>query len=277
VSARPQPLELLWEEPGLPAFELPPELAEHYGGTLGFEEPRLVTNFVASVDGVVAIPSLPRSIRIIGGDSDRFVMALLRACADVVLIGAGTLRASPGSTWTAARAYPRQEPQLAELRRRLGRPERAELAVLSAGGSLDPGHPALAERALVLTTEQGVANLEGRTPAGCRLLNVGGEGTVDVTAAVAALRERGHRLILSEAGPHVFGSLLAAGLVDELFLTLAPLLAGRTSQGGRLGLIEEMSLLPLDRVEGRLLGVRRSGSELFLRYELARTGRAPAR
>ncbi|MGZ4397853.1 MAG: dihydrofolate reductase family protein [Gaiellaceae bacterium] len=272
MSREPAPLELLWEESGLPSFDLPRGLADRYGGSLGFERPRLVTNFVASVDGVVAIPALPRSIRIIGGgsDSDRFVMALLRACADVVLVGAGTLRASPASTWTAAGAYPDLAPELAELRRRRGLPEHAELAVLSASGSLDPEHPALAEHALVLTTERGAKTLRRRLPQACEIVVLHGEEAIDVTAAVQLLREREHELILSEAGPHVFGSLLAADLVDELFLTLAPLLAGRSSQGGRLGLVEEMSLLPLKRVEGRLLGVRRAGAELFLRYELGR-------
>jgi riboflavin biosynthesis pyrimidine reductase len=278
VSARSDHLELLWEEPGLPAFGLPAPLAERYGGTLGFAEPCLVANFVASVDGVVAIPSLPRSIGMIGGgsDSDRFVMALLRACADAVLIGSGTLRASPGSTWTAGRAYPAFEAELAELRRRLGRPERAELAILSASGRLDPRHPALAERALVLTTERGAASLAGRLPAGCELVTLPGREAVDAAAAIGFLRRRGHTLVLSEAGPHVFGSLLSAGLVDELFLTMAPVVAGRSGQSGRLGLVEEMSLLPLSRIETRLLAVRRAGDQLFLRYALVRPRPKPA-
>ena len=52
-------MELLFEAPGLPAFELPEELAAVYGGSLGFEEPRVFANFVSTLDGVVAIPSLP--------------------------------------------------------------------------------------------------------------------------------------------------------------------------------------------------------------------------
>ena len=77
-------------------------------------------------------------------------------------------------------------------------------------------------------------------------------------------------LILSEAGPHVFGSLLRAGLVDELFLTVSPLLAGRSGVSVRLGLVEGVDLLPTATVDARLLSARRSDSHLFLRYELRR-------
>ena len=69
-------------------------------------------------------------------------------------------------------------------------------------------------------------------------------------------------------GPTLFGSLLDAGLVDELFLTLSPVLAGR-AEGDRLGLVERLELLPDRRVTGELASVRRHGSHLFLRYVTA--------
>jgi hypothetical protein len=103
-----QPLELLYKAPGLPEFELPAELAATYGGVPGFPEPRLYANFVASVDGAVAIPAELQSSHLIaaGSDGDRFVMGLLRACTDAVLVGPGTLHASPRTLWTAEHAYP---------------------------------------------------------------------------------------------------------------------------------------------------------------------------
>jgi riboflavin biosynthesis pyrimidine reductase len=58
--------------------------------------------------------------------------------------------------------------------------------------------------------------------------------------------------------------------VDELFLTLSPLLAGSAGHGSRFGLVEDVDLLPLN-VEGRLLSLRRHGGDLFLRYELKRS------
>ncbi len=69
-------LTVLYEAEGLPAYDLPDQLQAAYGGSLGFSEPRLVANFVASVDGVVALPEVPGSTRLISDDSsaDRFVL-----------------------------------------------------------------------------------------------------------------------------------------------------------------------------------------------------------
>jgi riboflavin biosynthesis pyrimidine reductase len=65
----------------------------------------------------------------------------------------------------------------------------------------------------------------------------------------------------------MFGSLVASRLVDELFLTVSPVLAGRAA-GARLGLVEGVELVPQTRVVGRLRSVRTHGSHLFLRYAL---------
>jgi len=86
---------------------------------------------------------------------------------------------------------------------------------------------------------------------------------------VAALHAEGYRSILTEGGPHLFGQLLAAGLIEQLFLTLSPALAGRQRSGTQIGLVEGTSLLPGIDIRGRLLSARRSGSHLFLRYDLA--------
>ncbi len=265
------PLQLLYEEAGLLDFDLPELLRDAYGGSLGFSGQVLFTNFVSTIDGVVSIPGTPRSNRLISDSSeaDRFVMGLLRACADVVLLSSGTLRGSPKAVWTAADAYPPAAPGLAELRRRLGRPPEPAVAVVTASGSIDPAPRALGAGGLVLTTERGASVLAGRVPTEVEIAVLPGEDQVDLTAAVELLRARGFEAILSESGPTVFGSLLAAGLVDELFLTVSPLLAGRPGADARLGLVEGVGLLPDEKVEGRLLGVRRHGAHLFLRYRLA--------
>jgi len=262
--------ELLYEESGLADTDLPEELRAAYGGTLGFAGPSLLTNFVSSLDGVVSIPGTPRSNQRIGdgSEADRFVMALLRACADVVLVGSGTLRGSPGALWTATDAYPPAGPAFAELRRRLALSAEPALAVVTGSGSIDPAHRALEEGALVLTTSRGAAALAGRLPACAELVALPGNGEVDLRAAVEALRARGFATILSEAGPTIHGALLDAGLVDELFLTVSPLLAGRPGDDVRLGLVEGVALLPGRRVAGRLRSVRRHGDHLFLRYGL---------
>jgi riboflavin biosynthesis pyrimidine reductase len=266
-----EPLEVLFEAPGLPSADLPAELAHLYGGTIGFAEPRLITNFVATVDGVVAIPSIPGSNALVAGDSesDRFVIGLLRAFADVVLVGAGTLAASPEGTWRPERVYPQAAVEFAELRRLLGKREQPEVAVVTGRGSIDPSHPVLASGAVVLTSTAGVERLRDAVPEATTLVSLGDAAALDPRRVVAALHERGASLVLSEAGPHTFGSLVEAGVVDELFLTVSPRLAGNRGDGSRLGLAEGVTLLP-PGVREHLLGVRRDGDYLFLRYELAR-------
>ena len=231
-------LELLYEPAGLPAFSLPQELAALYPGTLGFPEDCMYTNFVETLDGVVALPGIPASNRVIAdaSDADLFVMALLRACADAIVIGSHTLLASPKNRWTADAAYPDAAAGLTELRRTLGLTDPPDVVVLTRKRDLESA--ALGERLLVRD-------------------NVG--------EAIAELRERGRRRILCEGGPTLFGSVLAAGLVDELFLTLSPLVAGRG-----LSLVEGVELLPETRIAGTLAGVRRHGAHLFLRYALER-------
>jgi riboflavin biosynthesis pyrimidine reductase len=122
----------------------------------------------------------------------------------------------------------------------------------------------------VLTSERGAARLRGRLPRAATILAVGAETPVDPVAAVEALHQRGHELILSEGGPTAFGALAAAGLVDELFLTTSPLLAGRPAGSSRPGLVDHAAFLPATTVEARLLTLRSTASRLFARYRLPR-------
>ena len=266
-----EPLAHLFEAHHSAPVELPQVLEELYGGPLLLGERVVCANFVATVDGIVAIPSLLQSNKLISGgsDGDRFVMGLLRAVADVVLIGSGTLHGSPTGSWTPERAFPPAAVAFAELRHRLGLRETPDLAVVSGSGSLSQSHPALATGALVLTSEPGAARVGSRLTGRSEMVVLGDHPILDPGRIIGALRERGHRRILVEAGPRGFGALVAAGLVDELFLTVSPLLAGRTRTTGQLGLVESVDLLP-PGLETRLLGVRRHGAHLFLRYGLSR-------
>ena len=222
-----------------------------------------------TIDGLVAIPELDRSNALIADESegDRFVMGLLRAAAGAILIGSATLRSSPTGTWLPEKAYPAAADAFAELRRRLGRSATPEIAVLTAGGSLDVSHPLLERGAVILTTSAAAPALRASVPAASEVVAVSDGDRVDPAAAIAALRQRGHSLVLSEAGPNVFGSMLEAGLVDELFLTVSPLLGGHGS-AKRLSLVEGADLLPGTPVRGRLLSLRRQGEHLFVRYAL---------
>ena len=263
-------LERLFEDEGLPSFDLPDELARLYGGSLGFATPRLYANFVSTLDGVVAISSVANSNRIIaaGSEADRFLMGLLRAFAEVIVVGSGTLHGSPQGLWAPGGPHPPTREALLELRERLELPPEPEVAILTRSGSIDVDHPVFEKGALVLTTKWGKAVLGAKLPAASTVVALGED--LDLGEAVAWLRERGHARVLTEGGPTVFGAMVADGLVDELFLTVSPLLAGRARPDDRLQLIEEARLLPDAGVGGRLLSVRANGSHLFLRYELTR-------
>jgi riboflavin biosynthesis pyrimidine reductase len=264
-----EPFTVLAEDDDLPRWDVPEEIDRLYGA-LGLDEPCLVANFVESLDGIVAIPDLPRSHAVVADDSaaDKFLLALLRACADAVLVGSGTLLASPKGTWRADRVYPEAADAFSELRARRGLPEQPRVAIVTGGGSFDPTHPVLETGAIVLTTARAADDLRASVPPTSEVVAVGDGDLVDLGAAVAALRERGCSVIVSEGGPNIFGGLLAAGLVDEVFLTVSPLLAGR-SVAPRLGLVEGVELLPDTRISGRLRSVRTNGSHLFLRYALS--------
>jgi riboflavin biosynthesis pyrimidine reductase len=263
-----EPFTVLAEDEDLPRWDVPAEIDRLYGA-IGLDEPCVVANFVESLDGVVAVPGLPRSHALLGDESeaDSFVLALLRACADAIVVGSGTLLSSPKGTWRVDRAHPPAADAFAELRVRRGRPEQPLLVVVTAGGSFDAAHPALESGALVLTTEDAAPRLRAAVPEATEVVAVNAGGSVDLALAVDVLRERGCSVLLAEAGPSMFGSLLGSRLVDELFVTLSPLLAGR-DETERLGLVEGIELLPYTRVAGRLRSVRAHGSHLFLRYGL---------
>jgi riboflavin biosynthesis pyrimidine reductase len=92
------------------------------------------------------------------------------------------------------------------------------------------------------------------------------QAEIDPLLAVEVLRARGHELILCEGGPTLFAAFVAAGLVDELFLTLSPTLIGRPTGERRLSLLEQLA--PASGTTGTLLSLRRNDSHLFLRYRL---------
>lgn len=199
--------------------------------------------------------------------ADRFLMGLLRACADAVLVGAGTLRATPGHLWTPAHVFPPQAESFAALRRSLGRAAEPRLVVVTQSGDIDPNHVAIQHGALIITTSSGAAACRDRVPSSCEVVVPGGGEELDIAAAVGELRNRGHDVVLTEGGPHVMGQLIDKGLLDEAFLTISPVIAGRASER-RLGMVEGVELLPARGAWSRLLSVRRQGEYLFLRYGL---------
>lgn len=253
-------------------------LQQRYGGDLWIplrpHRPTLIANFVSTLDGVTsyATPEAAGGGEISGFfEPDRFVMGLLRSLADVVLIGAGTLRAAPDEAWTPRSVHPASAEVFTALRRGLGLRPEPLTAVVTASGDVDLEHPGLADPsvdALILTTDGGAAALHRRPiPHGVEIVVVGAEAPTPA-AVLDALAARGARLVLCEGGPHLFGQLLEAHLVDELFLTIAPQIAGRAADAPRLGLVEGTAFAVDAARWGRMTDLRRAANHLFTRYRL---------
>jgi riboflavin biosynthesis pyrimidine reductase len=199
-------------------------------------------------------------------EADRFLMGLLRAFADAVLIGAGTMRDTPGHLWTPGHVFPALAAEFAELRKRLGRKTEPRLVLLTASGELDQEHPAIEHGALILTTKAGERKLDGRLPNTCEVVTLAGGDRLDMVEAVDHLKKTGYNVVLCEGGPHVIGQLLDDGLLEEIFLTISPVVAGRAPDSARLALVEGIEFLPKVGRWAELKSARRHGSHLFLRY-----------
>ncbi len=229
----------------------------------------MYANFVSSIDGIVALEGgTAASGGIISGrnENDRFVMGLLRAFADAVLVGAGTVRAEGGKAlWTPEYIFPAATDAFAALRQSLKRQKVPRLVIVTARGELDPSDRALQVGALVLTTAAASPRLRKALPAASEVRAISDGESIDVDQIFSTLKAEGHQTILTEGGPQLFGELVARNQVDELFLTVSPRLAGQGE--GSFGLIRGVDFGPT--FEGcRLLSVRRADSYLFLRYAL---------
>jgi riboflavin biosynthesis pyrimidine reductase len=262
-------LDPLLEDAGPPRFELPAELEAAYGGSFGLPEELVYGNFVTSVDGVAAIGGVRESSAAISGGepADRFVMALLRSAADVVVVGSGTLKEHAGP-WTAGRAFPAGVGLFRRARAAIASTVDPTLVVVTASGALPLDHPALGT-AVVVTTSAGAGEIVERGIACAEVIDLGEADEVDPRATVEWLRDRGHRRILTEGGPSLMGSMLEASVVDQLFLTISPTMIG--GGPGRQPLSDETDLRDPDR-RLRLMSVRRSEGYLFLRYAIEGTG-----
>jgi riboflavin biosynthesis pyrimidine reductase len=242
---------------------------------LGFGEPVVYSNFVASIDGVVSLGGSSTSAgSVISGryPADRLLMAMLRACASAVLLGAGTLRATPGHRWTPSHVFPDFADRFASLRKSLGLQPEPRLVLLTRSGRVDGSHPALVAGATIVTTPARAKALRPHLPPTCDVIELPGAHGIDMKRVIDELRSHGHRVLLTEGGPHVMGELIQHGLLDEAFLTISPLVAGRDGDD-RLGMVAGVELLPRSSDWDRLLSLRRHGDYLFLRYGLRKSAR----
>jgi riboflavin biosynthesis pyrimidine reductase len=279
-------LQVLWERPAEDAPDPaatrtlagPLSLAAFYGGPLTIalrkDRPTIVANFVATLDGVVSFgePGAVGGGAISGGFApDRRLMALLRCVADAVLVGAGTVRPAKRG-WTPRDADPELAAEYSRARRCLRLAPSPTTFVVSGSGNVDLSGPGLGRPDLpvvVVTTRRGMAALP--VDAANERVRVVADGDTEVTTAavLGALHAAGARLVVCEGGPHLLGRLLVDGAIDELFLTVAPQVAGRGAKG-RLGLVEQQAFDVAGAPWSSLVSVRRADDHLFLRYRFDR-------
>lgn len=228
----------------------------------------MFANFVETVDGVVsfAVPG-HESAKVVsaGHPADRFVLGLLRAAADAVVVGAGTLRKEPGVVWSPRAPFPEAGEAFARMREAMGRPAQPLTVLVTRSGDVDLRAPAFRPEmsVLILTSREGAARI-GRTPENVRV-RVMERGTSAEIVAAAAEASAG-RAILTEGGPNLFGQLLRDGVVDELFLTIAPRFAGRSEEHRRTALVEGAAFDPERAPATRLLSAKAADDLLLLRY-----------
>jgi riboflavin biosynthesis pyrimidine reductase len=197
--------------------------------------PGVRLNMIASLDGATAVAGVAGGL---GGKADQALFALLRRMADVVLVAAGTVRAE-----------------------RYG-PSTVPVAVVTRSCRLDWDSrffTAQVARPLVVTVATAPAEARARAAEVADVV-VAGEHDVDLVEAVGALGARGFRAVLSEGGPILNAQLTAAGLLDELCLTLSPLLVGGDAKRLLAG-----PLLPGPPAL-RLVSACEEDGFLFLRY-----------
>jgi riboflavin biosynthesis pyrimidine reductase len=243
------------------------DLYAHYAANW-LEEGGVRVNFVSSLDGAATSAGLSRGLQTPG---DNAVFGVLRDLADVILVGAATASAE---NYRPARPSPQQQ----AIRRAHGLAEVPAIAVISSSLELNLANPLFAEAidapTLILTGSAAPVSRRndiidltgGRNRLQLIEAPATHTGGVDLVAAIESLRELGYRHILCEGGPRLFGSAVAAGVVDELCLSLSPLLIGPAA--GRIVAGEDW---PAEfRPQLELTGLLNEDGALFCRYRLRR-------
>jgi riboflavin biosynthesis pyrimidine reductase len=266
-------------------------------GNLGFPEPPadrpcIYTNFVQSLDGIVSLLGKYASGgEISQSDADRWLMDLLRAHADGLLMGMNTLREEQRLRGPESRGIVFQvvEPELLRLREKLGKGRQRNIFV-TRGLDLELSDWKVFDGdvvdSVILTSPEGAERLNARsTHPHVTVISAGERDRVDLPAAIRELRSRlGVQHLLCEGGPTLYGTLARADLVDEKFMTVAPVEVGQFVPAEQERLPREMGPNPLVRpnvfggpgltretmTHWTWLSCRKSGDHEFNRYRRAR-------
>ena len=238
-------IDRLWPDPGENLSD--DELVSGLG-------PGVRVNFVSSIDGAVTHDG--RSGGLSGAGDKRYFELLRRSC-DAVMVGAGTVRDEGYGPMRVSAAS-------ARWRVEHGMPEHPVFAIVSRSLTLDEHSRIFTDAPVrpVIVTSGGASGADRFTEVADVIAT--GATQVDLSAVLDQLRARGLTNVLCEGGPSLFGSLLAVDVVDELSLTIAPVL-----ESGDSGRIAHGRLAESKGME--LVHVLRSGDNLLLRYRRANT------
>ncbi len=275
------PLASLFDAQRGTDLPLPPELAAIYGQLrfpLQPDRPYVFANFVTSLDGVVSLEAPGHAG---GGDisgdnmHDHMVMGILRAVADAIIVGAGTLRKSPNHIWTAAHIYPPFSAFYQQIRHAMGKTTPPLNVIVTLEGNINLNQPLFQSGevpVLLITTTQGEQRLRQQAvPSSTVIVALKQNGPLSAQAILGVVKQACPcNLILSEGGPQLLASFFAERCLDELFLTLAPQVAGRDDTIERPGLVAGKLFAPESPLWGSLISVKRETNHLFLRYAFDR-------
>ncbi len=274
VNGPGSPFELLFSDDPITKVELPEPFRAIYGDwhiPVYPDRAYLYTNFATARDGRVSY-NLPGKSS--GGDvthfnpHDRWLMGLLRARADCILMGDNTLAIERDHVWTAEFIWPDDADAFQALRRHEGLDDRPLLVFLSLSGRLDETVAVLCDsdaHIVIATTTEGARHAHAlRCKAALDVIPFEGP-SVDLTKLMQMLYTRyGKRRILCEGGPRVMAGLLAAGLVDEEFVTLCPNIIGRSDAHFRPSYTEGIAFMPGQSPYSKPFSLRRAGDFLYL-------------
>jgi len=242
----------------------------------------VLANFVMTLDGRVSyhIPGKSGGGEISGfNDEDRYVMGLLRSLADAVLFGSGTLHGDPGHVRIAEFICPSFQDEFRSFRQTvLKKPVYPLNVIITGSGRIDLDEPTFHTSGLstlIITTAGGYERLRrdhGRSLAATTVRTTGDkEERVSPRAALRILHDEfAVEHLLHEGGPTLLGQFLAHDLVDEVFLTLSPQVAGQDETHRRPGMVEGWLFSPDTAPWYDLISLKMARSHLYLRYRTRR-------
>ncbi len=278
-----EPYALLFDEDAHTGLSLPKPFQAIYGSDWHMpaplpDRPYTFTNFVTSHDGKISF-DLPG--RAGGGEISRHVahdvwmMGLIRARADAILTGGGTLRIAQRHAWTPGKVFPADTEAYAALRAAEGRAPVPLLVIVTASGDLPVGAPVLHvpdQPLLIATTAAGAERAQSMLVDHPSVAyHIGPDTGVAWPALLADLRARGINSLLSEGGARIYGELIQSQLIDEVFLTRSPIIVGTSRDAVRTSLVEDAVFHPDAPPQLHMLSLRRHASYLFERSRFVHT------